>query len=105
MKCTCKECHGDGVVEVTCEECDGDGVIELPIDEVDVFDDDETGEHAEELAALQEDARRVRLQAARLIFLQPAREEAYNSQLKATLADIEGQARDIMRRKPTRKAA
>jgi hypothetical protein len=93
MKCTCKECNGNG--EIPCPECDGQGTYEVSIETITL---EKTVKNYDELSEIQKDAKRVIRQAAKLKELNPARGDSYDAQLKATLFVINGQAEAAAKR-------
>lgn len=93
MKCTCQECNGNG--EIPCPECDGQGTYEGSIETITL---EKTVKNYDELSAIQRDAKRVIRQAAQLKAMKPERSESYDTQLKATLFVINGQAEAAAKR-------
>jgi len=75
-----------------CRECDGDGYINMPFIRMDF-----TGqENEDELNQLQADAQLAKKQAEELIKLNPASELSYQKQLASTLLKIEKQAEELI---------
>ena len=89
MKCQCETCNGSGEISRTCDDCRGTGSLEINIEDVDLH---RSMTDFEALSELQEDVRRSKRDASRLIEINPAREIAYQGQLAATLAEINKQA-------------
>ena len=96
MNITCSKCDGSGdIVCCTCDHarecsrCYGDGVVSESIEHFLITRDLPAWE---EFTALKEDAVRARKDAQRLEVLVPERAEAYRSQLKAVLVEIDAQA-------------
>jgi RecJ-like exonuclease len=98
MKCECKRCKGDGVIEVTCDDCEGAGKITRCISQVDL---EAIGRlDSADLACmerLQADAARCQDQAIRLTQMNPACAESYAEQLRATLAKLNQEADEFMK--------
>lgn len=97
MKCECKGCKGDGVIEVTCHDCDGEGKVSRCITTVDLkaigrLDSTDLAS----MERLQADAKRVQDQAEQLTRMNPACAESYANQLRTTLVKLNEEADEFM---------
>jgi hypothetical protein len=103
MKLDCLPCDGTGVIEkeccecgtiktVNCENCDGTGKLEQCLTEFLIPADHR---QKDQLAAMQADARMVKIDHSRLCLLNPRAKESYDSQLAATLLRLNNLAEEI----------
>lgn len=94
MMCICERCDGLGQIE--CPKCGGDAEQYECISTAKI---DPYVSNADEIMAIQNDARRCERDMRRLIELNPAREQSYRQQLKAVLNVLNEEADRIVKRK------
>ena len=94
MTCECKQCRGEGVVEIECDECNGTGSVAISI----LHQPPAKGsKHYDALIELHYDAHQVVLQCEKLKAMNPAHAASYERQLAATLEKLNEQAAEILK--------
>jgi len=93
MKCNCETCKGNG--NIPCPDCNGQGEYDGNIERIVLV---KTMKNYSELLELQQDAIRVRVQAERLMELNPSRKDSYSEQLDGCLSVINKQADKVAKR-------
>jgi len=103
MKLECVKCDGSGQIEKectacssmhmeTCENCEGNGALEQCLTEFMIPADHR---QKDQLAAMQADARLVKVDHSRLCAINPRAKESYDAQLAATLLRLNTEAQEI----------
>jgi RecJ-like exonuclease len=94
MRCECKSCRGEGVIEIECGECGGSGSINVSI----LHQPPAKGsKHYDALIELHYDAHQVVLQCEKLKAMNPAHAESYERQLSETLEKLNQQAAEMLK--------